>query len=166
MKKYLLLFFFLLTIAGGIGAQTGYLYVHTTATPDKQTFALDDLKSLTFTDSEMQIATTNGPETVLLSDLMYFTLKGLPPTNLPPTAAAISSIEVYSNLATGVLTVISAQALTGLELYDLQGQKLLQLTPDGSLTVEVSLSDLPAGIYLLRVADETGNVTIKKTMKH
>jgi hypothetical protein len=75
----------------------------------------------------------------------------------------LRGLSVYPNPAVTNVTVKSATAITRLDLYNLHGQKLLQLHPE-ALEADVSLASYPTGLYLLKVADESG-ITIEKIIK-
>jgi hypothetical protein len=100
--------------------------------------------------------------TISYTDLQYFSLKNSA-TSLSQVAAA--SLEVYPNPVADAVTVSAAYAITGLNLYNVQGQQILQLSPAGVKTLEISVAALPAGIYFLRIADEAGNVSLQKIIK-
>jgi hypothetical protein len=74
-----------------------------------------------------------------------------------------NKLKVYPNPAVAEVIVKSEKTITGLGLYNVQGQKLLQLYPE-SLEARVPLASYPAGLYILQIADESG-ITIKKIIK-
>jgi hypothetical protein len=152
------LFFTLNTTVGG------NLYVYKTD-GSSITFTTAELQRVEFFNDEMAVYDKSEVETLIpYADLQYFTLKDSQQgSGLPEVTAA--SFAVYPNPAVDVLTVTSAQAITGLELSDLQGRQLQKLQPAGVLKADVSLTAYPAGAYLLRILDETGGVTVQKIIK-
>ncbi|MDR1335287.1 MAG: T9SS type A sorting domain-containing protein [Tannerella sp.] len=142
---------------------SGNLYVYKTD-GFKLTFSTADLQKVEFLSDALAVYPKSGEETIIpYADLQYFTLKDPSTTGLSEVTAA--SFDVYPNPAVDILTVTSAQAITGLELSDLQGRQLQKLQPAGVLKVDVSLTAYPAGVYLLRIIDETGSVTVRKIIK-
>jgi hypothetical protein len=143
-------------------SQSTNLYVYGTD-GSKQSFSLDEVRKLTFTATELVINKQSGdPVSVLFTDLRCFSLKDDLYTGIA-TPKAVAEISVYPSLVTDQVTVTNAKTITGFSLYNLQGQQLLQLAPE-SQEVTVSLASYPAGVYLLRIVDETG-ITTKKVIK-
>lgn len=74
------------------------------------------------------------------------------------------TLTVYPNPASSILTVASGNPLQ-IQLFDLSGRATGQLTPlHGS--VELDLSDLPAGFYLLQAFDENGRLAGAAKVQH
>jgi hypothetical protein len=143
---------------------SGNLYVYKTdGTP--VTFTTAELQRVEFFNDDMAVYDKSEEETLIpYADLQYFTLKD-PGQNTGLSEVTAASFDVYPNPAVDVLTVTSAQAITGLELSDLQGRQLQKLQPAGVLKADVSLTAYPAGVYLLRIIDEAGSVTVHKIIK-
>jgi hypothetical protein len=158
-------FFLLLSMlfVGATPVQSNDLYVYKND-GSKSNYSLDIVQKLTFVGTDLLVNKTDG-STALVSftDLRFFSLKEFNFTGIatPETKVAIS---VYPNPIVADVTVKSTKTITGLGLYDLRGQKLLQLHPE-SLEATVPLAAYPAGLYLLQVADESG-ITIKKIIKN
>jgi hypothetical protein len=121
-----------------------------------QSFALDDLKKITFTETDMSFHAMNGNITSLLfDDVSAWTFEPLGMVVLPVTA---ESVKVYLNA--GCVVVESPANISAVSLYNLQGA-LLQHTAKAILPV----SALPAGLYIVRVADRQGNASVHKILK-
>jgi hypothetical protein len=128
-------------------------------------YSTDNLRKIEFRNDELVVYLKSGGDDgieIPYTALRYFTLKNSA-TSLPHVSA--SSLEVYPNPVADAVTVSSSHAITGLNLYNVQGQQILQLSPAGVKTVEVSVVALPAGIYFLRVTDEAGRVSLQKIIK-
>jgi hypothetical protein len=137
-----------------------YLYVYGND-GTKQSFSMESV--LTFTGTNLVVTDgVNPPVSVSFTNLRLFSLESYIFTGFS-TPDTKTEVSVYPNLAGTDVTVKSAKTITGLGLYNLQGQKLLQIQPE-SLEVIVPLSAYPAGLYLLQIVDESG-VTIKKIIK-
>jgi hypothetical protein len=155
-----------LLIAGTTFAQSGTLYVYLITQAAPQEYPLDQISKLTFTETDAVGHPIDGttPQNIPFVALRYFTLKKSQsyPTGLA-SAATQTDVNVYPSPAVTDITVTSANTIAGVELYNLQGQKLLKQTPQATQAT-ISLANLPAGIYLLQIAGETG-ITIKKIIK-
>ncbi len=68
--------------------------------------------------------------------------------------------EVFPNPSDGNLTVSSEIRIDQLELYSLDGRKCLEMKPEGK-QVELNLSHLAKGTYLLQIKGEGSQVTKK-----
>jgi hypothetical protein len=127
-------------------------------------YSTNELRKIEFRNDLLAVHLKSVEDAITISytDLQYFNLKNSA-TSLAQVSA--SSLEVYPNPVADAVTVSSSQAITGLNLYNLQGQQILQLSPAGVKTVDVSVVALPAGVYFLRVTDEAGNVSTQKIIK-
>jgi hypothetical protein len=64
-----------------------------------------------------------------------------------------NAYRIYPNPSDGLLTILSSKpGKYDLEVYDLQGRKLLKWDDNGQTTTRPL--NLPAGIYILRIIDE------------
>jgi hypothetical protein len=160
-------FFWLLSIIllGAMPAKSNDLYVYQTD-GSKQAISLDNVRKLTFSDTEMLINKKTGETTsVLFTDLNCFSLFGNLYSGTNIVIPFLSSqINVYTDLYGKQAIVKSTQDITGVSLYNLQGQKLLQLQP-ATREISIPLNLYPSGVYILRVVDKDGT-TVKKIMKN
>jgi hypothetical protein len=83
-----------------------------------------------------------------------------------PTGVSAPEVksEVTVSFREGEAIVKSAQLIIGINVFDLQGQKLKQLYPE-SQEVNISLVNYPSGLYLIQIVGEKGVVT-KKIIKN
>jgi hypothetical protein len=162
MKKNIFLLTALLLLGAMPVQSQSNLYVYKTD-GSKETVSLDDLQKLTFTGTDLVINQVSGtPGSVAFSDLKFFSLKNFTTTGIAEVSKHEESVNVWSN--NGIVTAKSAQPITGVTVFDLQGRKLLQLHP-GSQEINLPLAAYPAGVYLVQVANETG-ITTKKIIKN
>ncbi len=57
----------------------------------------------------------------------------------------------YPNPANDLVQLVSSDPMLAVTVTDLQGKQVAQYTPNGVLKMELDLSGLPAGLYLLQV---------------
>ena len=86
-------------------------------------------------------------------------------TDEPKQAADQDFYRIYPNPTTGLFTLeLNGSELTEkyrVEIYDINGEKLLSNEITGAQKNEFSLSGKPAGIYLLRVVSERKSGTTR-----
>lgn len=85
------------------------------------------------------------------------------PTGIEATSAA--AVKVYPNPATSSITVEGAGSGTQLMLYDVTGALQLEQTLRNSRAVNLNISHLPDGIYLLQFTDSKGRRGMTKVVK-
>lgn len=68
-----------------------------------------------------------------------------------------SNINVYPNPVSDILNIETTLEVQSVEIYNIQGQKVLS-----SNQKQINLSDLAAGIYMVRIQDIENNVAAKK----
>lgn len=74
-------------------------------------------------------------------------------------------LNVWPNPATDILTVGSEVGLGRIDLYNLSGAHTVGADGYGHNQVQLSVSQLPAGLYLMRVVVGTGQVRVVKVVK-
>jgi hypothetical protein len=161
--SFFLLMGALLVGVAPVQSQTN-LYVY--KTDAKLTVSLDALQKLTFTETGLTVNKTDGSTTSVefsnllcfsfLDDLYQYTGTGI------GEVQTTAPIRVWSDK--GSVTVKSDQTIIGIQVFDLQGRKVLQLHPQ-SQEINLSLANYPAGIYLLQIAGENG-ITTKKIINN
>ena len=52
-----------------------------------------------------------------------------------------------------------------MELFNTMGQRVLTQVADNDSFAEISLAELPSGVYLLRVVMKGGSVSVQKVVK-
>jgi hypothetical protein len=76
----------------------------------------------------------------------------------------LSSLVVYPNPAQDIITLTNSDAITGVAVVNLLGQTVLTQSAD-SQTVQVDLTRLAAGTYLVQVATANASATVKVVKK-
>ena len=81
--------------------------------------------------------------------------------------AAPSAYAVYPNPASSVVTVSSKAnaGITSISLTDLNGRIVKQNTMDNLATVQINISDLATGVYMMKINSKEGT-TIQKIIKN
>ncbi len=103
--------------------------------------------------------TLNGEQDVYYSHIIpYVNSSGI------SDMAGISGIRAYPNPAAGKLVVSGMKPNSRVEVYSIPGEKLYADIISGE-TCEIDISDLPAGIFFLKVIDQKGNTVVKKITK-
>lgn len=74
----------------------------------------------------------------------------------------VKTLEVYPNPTQGQINLESTKELQSIEVYNLQGQKVQEVSP------QKSSWELPekSGLYLIRIQDEEGRAFTKKIIKN
>lgn len=73
-----------------------------------------------------------------------------------------NSYEIYPNPTNGNITVSGAN-INMVEVYNLCGQKVVSV--NGSQNVNVDMSSLESGVYMVKVIEVNGNSTVNKVVK-
>lgn len=79
----------------------------------------------------------------------------------------ISSNEfsLYPNPTKGLVSISNSSALiNSIEITDLNGRVVKSITDASNLNVEVNISDLSSGVYMMKIVSEKGTIT-KKVIK-
>lgn len=79
------------------------------------------------------------------------------------TPVEVLYTRVYPNPSHGEFVVESNEKLSSVEVYNLNGQRVFSALEPGESTA-VSLGDMPAGLYMVRIMDDQMQVTVKKVM--
>ncbi len=86
-----------------------------------------------------------------------------PPTSVKRIDAANSDISIWPNPVNNVLNIQSATSLQSVEVFNLSGQKVLQVNVLNGSSIDVS--SLNAGVYLVKVNFADGNSGLTKIIK-
>lgn len=141
-----------------------YLWLHSPATSSTRSYAIDDLRKITFGSDAFQIHLKNqsSPITWTYDNLQKMTFEA------KPAATEVKSLTTTSNLmithSQSAVLVQSPIPLKSVAIYNLQGN-LLAFFGQGDTTVSYSLSALPTGIYVVR-AENAENSKTMKFVKH
>jgi type IV secretory pathway TraG/TraD family ATPase VirD4 len=145
------------------------LYVQT-ANGAVQSFALNKVRKLTFTEEAMYVHPTSGSATSVpytdIVKLAFAPIVGSAPSDEPSAVAASAQdygVKIYPNPTVDNVVIESTTDIREVRVFDAQGT-LLQLVDNQQVTTTLSLSALPAGVYLVRIVNGQG-VCISKIVK-
>jgi len=125
------------------------------------------------TFSPRGIATAGAYDTIFSGGVSYvgFIVKfdTVPTTGLPQINAATGAINIFPDPAHDFVTVswqgIGQQGLQ-ISISDMAGQQVYSApVAAGARAATISVAGLPAGVYVLRATDATGNVMVGKMVK-
>ncbi len=74
-------------------------------------------------------------------------------------------VNIYPNPVSEVLTINAKKAINAYQIYDVNGQLLINKSNVNSSKAEVSLGNIPSGMYLLKVAADGKNQVFKVLKK-
>lgn len=122
---------------------------------EEWTIHIDNLDKITFDDDGMQVLSINGSEDSYISfnDMVMMTFEEGIQSGIDDVE--ISTSDDFSYIyqpSTQELTVLSANGISSIEIYSIQGH----LIHSSQMTVAettISLSQQPAGIYIVRVGN-------------
>ena len=77
-------------------------------------------------------------------------------------AADGDSWSVYPNPSRGIVTLQGSGQLSGMELFDVAGRRIMARKGDER---QLNIADLPEGSYILRLTTSTGNIRLLKIVK-
>ena len=144
-------------ISIGTTRANDYLYVYA-PNGAVQTFALNDLQKMTFTEQAVNLHLTNSSTSSLFYDnVSVITFEAKETSAIPEI---VSDLKVYRN-GEGAVVINSTEEINAVYLYNMQGALLQQLAP-ATTSANLPLSALPAGLYLVRVTDKNNKTTTHK----
>lgn len=109
------------------------------------TFSIDDLKIYNYALTDAQVTSLYTNNTLSSSD---FTQNNI-------------EVAVYPNPTNNILNIDTKEEVLSVEVFALQGQKVMS-----SKENKINVSELPAGIYLVRIQDVNNNIATKKIIKN
>ncbi|MEO8235116.1 MAG: LamG-like jellyroll fold domain-containing protein [Flavobacterium sp.] len=127
-------------------ASNSYFYLGDRFGSDNNSFVgyLDDLKIYNYALSQADITSLYTNNTLSSQDFNQNNLK----------------VSLYPNPANDVLNIETDLELKSIEIYNIQGQKVLSSTQK-----QINVSDLAAGIYMVKIQDAKNAIATKKFMK-
>lgn len=79
-----------------------------------------------------------------------------------------NDVAIYPNPATSTLFIDQNNpqfSSYSIEIFSLFGQKVISIGETSNKKTEISMENLPKGMYVVQIIDETGNYSIKKIFK-
>ncbi|MFK5981971.1 MAG: spondin domain-containing protein [Flavobacteriaceae bacterium] len=76
------------------------------------------------------------------------------------------SIAIYPNPTSNFITISTKEnSFSAIEIYNILGKEVLKVNTSNINQIEINLSDLSSGIYLIKIIDSKGTSTLKKLVK-
>ena len=136
-----------------------YLWLHSPAASGTRSYAIDDLRKITFGNDDLQVhlKSQTSPQSWAYSNLWKMTFEANP-------ATAVMTLQKASDLSIIQtpfdVRVESSTPLKSVVIYNVQGSRLA-LFGQGETTVSYSLKALPTGIYIIRAENAEDTQTLK-----
>ncbi len=149
--------------AQALAQEADCLNVHMVGGAEVYSIPLDDIHKIIFDDNQATVCYNEGEmQTLTYGDLWKITFND--------QFVAIDEIESTNELqivyrsGDNQLEVVATSPIESIAVYNLQGRLMLQLLPRTEV-VSLTLSDLPAGIYMVR-AGNAENLKTQKIIKY
>lgn len=141
------------------------LYVYTSASSDAVKYECADLDKITFGDKGVQLWNTAWPTEYPYGKIsvISFRERKSRPTGLHQAVASDNRLSIGYDGSSSLVTVRSGVELISVSVYNMQGVAMLSLSVSG-LSCDVSLRDIPQGIYVVKVKGE-GAESSRKVVK-
>lgn len=75
------------------------------------------------------------------------------------------SVELYPNPAKDVVNIQTKQNVTSIEIYDVSGKKVMENTFQNSDEKKMNVTQLPKGLYIMKIYYEKGLLSTEKLIK-
>lgn len=142
-----------------------YIYVNSSPTPE--TFSLNSLNKITFTNSSMKMWEDTKMTEIPFSSIDFLTLDEEQTPSSPLTSvreiASDGNISINYQPAGDVVIVEGKEALEGVAIYDLQG-RLVASDTSSSKTYRLSVAKVRRGMFIVKVTSG-GKVKSQKLVK-
>ena len=138
-----------------------YLWLHSSYPSDTRSFALDDLRKITFGAETMSVwlESQSSPVTWSFDNFLKMTFESEPTTDVENvTIDAASGIIIRCTL--GEVHVESLEPLHSVCLYNTQGMRLA-IFGQGEVSDTYPIWSLPSGIYIVKAESERQTKTVK-----
>ena len=141
-----------------------YVYVNSSNTPE--TFSLNTLDKITFTDNSMKLWEDTKMTEIEFSEIDFLTLDE---QQTRPIVTPVQNLDIDENIRikydakAGFVTIEGKEQLQGAAIYDLQG-RLLVSDASASKSYRLSVAKVPRGIFLVKVTSG-GKVKSQKLVK-
>lgn len=86
------------------------------------------------------------------------------PTAISEVDATAGSIAMYPNPVSDYV-VLDASHDSRIDLFNIEGKKLMTVHPSAATTTRIDVSSFPAGIYLVRTTNTAGHIHTQKLIK-
>lgn len=153
MKRLTILLLVFATICG-VKADDRLLKVWQT-NGEVLSISLNDEPRTTYADGKLVINTKQSTITIPLKEVLRYTYTGIPTGINKPGG----TIEASFSKDGETLTFMGLKPQTKIVLYNTSGQMLRHLVADGRNKIQISVSDLVPGIYVVKANGVTYKIT-------
>ncbi|MFV0305166.1 MAG: T9SS type A sorting domain-containing protein [Moheibacter sp.] len=105
---------------------------------------------------------STGNTTPIISGIFQYL--GLIDSDMNTTDVKLTDISIYPNPTNGVFQLNSQDLIQNVSIFNVNGKKLKQFT-ENSKNVELAITDLPSGLYILKVQTQKGVKSLKLIKK-
>jgi hypothetical protein len=138
-----------------------YLWVNKTD-GTAASFALDNLQKITFTDNDILVVPTAATTQSFAFDAVQKLTFEYSPVVITDIASADSQTTlIYFNREAKEVVIESSKAIGNIAILDLTGRNVAAQN-SAYLRATISVSKLPAGVYIVRTAEKVQKLTIYK----
>ena len=128
---------------------TLYVYVNSSGTP--QSFSLDNLDKITFSENSMKLWEHNRTTEIDFSTFSFLSFdKDINPTTSVRDLSIGKDVKIQYIPKSNVVTVEAKETLDGVAIYDLQG-RLLTSASTASKSYRIPVAKVPLGVFVVRV---------------
>jgi hypothetical protein len=118
-------------------------------------FFLKDKPQVKFEGTDLKVTSDAGNATFALADVLRFTYDKKDPSGINETVIDPTGVSFKDD----ILVISQLKANATVSIYALDGKLLRQLTAQRSGTYRLNLSELPAGLYLVKADNITYKIT-------
>lgn len=127
------------------------LYVYVNSSDMTQSFSLDNLDKITFSENSMKLWEYSGTTEIDFSTFSFLSFdKDINPTTSVRDLSFGKDVKIQYVPKSNVVTVEAKEPLNGVAIYDLQG-RLLTSASTASQSYRISVAKIPRGIFVVRV---------------
>ena len=155
MKQRLLLLMLLTAMCVRIQADQVETLIVTLKNGAQTAFFLKDKPQVKFEGTDLKVTSDAGNATFALADVLRFTYDKKDPSGINETVIDPTGVSFKDD----ILVISQLKANATVSIYALDGKLLRQLTAQRSGTYRLNLSELPAGLYLVKADNITYKIT-------
>lgn len=155
MRQRLLLFLLLTAMSIGMYADQLETLIVTLKNGSQTAFFLKDKPQVKFEGTDLKVTSDVGDATFALADVLRFTYEKKNPSGIDEIVVDPTGVAFQDD----VLMISQMKANAIVAIYALDGRLLRQLKAHRSGTYRLNLSELPAGLYLVKADNTTYKIT-------
>ena len=155
MRQRLLLFLLLTAMSIGMYADQLETLIVTLKNGSQTAYCLKDKPQVKFEGTDLKVTSDVGDATFSLADVLRFTYEKKDPSGIGEIVVDPTGVAFQDDVL--VISQMKANAIVA--IYALDGRLLRQLKAHRSGTYRLNLSELPAGLYLVKADNTTYKIT-------